>query len=231
LPARDVPDSIVLMPDAIDTVFFDIGGVLINLRVQEALALATARCQRPPSDVKELLRSPAASQVLKLYGRGQIGTSDFLKDMQELWRAEYKFEGSLDVVSAVLTEYLGDPIVENAELLLSLVRGGGVKVGIISDNNAAHTAIVKTRLKPVFEAIVPAHILLSQEVGCRKEDGPEIFQVALRAFHTSADRAVMIDDIDRYLAVAKQLGFGTIQYMPGMDLSAQLRALGVGAKL
>jgi HAD superfamily hydrolase (TIGR01509 family) len=62
---------------------------------------------------------------------------------------------------------------------------------------------------------------------------PDIYERTLRKLGRKAEEAVFIDDFERNIKTASDLGMAVIHYRPGVDVVAELAELGVmvpGAK-
>jgi len=56
---------------------------------------------------------------------------------------------------------------------------------------------------------------------------PEIYQLALKQLHSSAEEAIFIDNYEEYVQVAEKAGIKSILYTTFEKLESRLRALGI----
>ncbi|MCZ0983142.1 HAD-IA family hydrolase [Streptomyces diastatochromogenes] len=85
-------------------------------------------------------------------------------------------------------------------------RRAGIKVGILSNSvgTGPWNLYAGHDLHSHFDAVV-----ISEDHGLRKPE-PEIFQLVLDGLGLPADACVFVDDTERYLPPAAELGFATV---------------------
>ena len=69
-------------------------------------------------------------------------------------------------------------------------------------------------------------VLVSGEVGVTKPD-PAIFELLCRRFDLHPERTLFVDDTNRHVEAARELGFKTIRFSDPDQLRAELVELGV----
>ncbi|MFF0478520.1 HAD family hydrolase [Streptomyces sp. NPDC004284] len=103
-------------------------------------------------------------------------------------------------------------------------RQAGIKVGILSNSVGTDpwNLYAGHDLDHRFDAVV-----ISEDHGLRKPE-PEIFQLVLDSLGLPADTCVFVDDTERYLPPAADLGFATVHAKEPRQTIAEIeRLLGV----
>lgn len=95
------------------------------------------------------------------------------------------------------------------------IHGHGVRTALLSNSWGVDGYPVE-RLESVFETLV-----ISGEVGLRKPD-PEIYRLTAKRLDLPADECVFIDDLDRNVEAAEQVGMLGIHHT---DLTVTVEAL------
>lgn len=190
---------------SITTIFFDIGGVLLDVDEQAGLA----EIAHATGLAADWLNHRMGGKALHALERGKITLRDYhaavFKDTGDHTPLPYEhFERIwLGVVKAE-TPVTG--------LLPDLKKQMGV--WLLSNSNHAHIDYVRENYPFMAEA---DGVISSHEVGCRKPDR-EIFQLALRRAGTDAEQALFIDDKPENVAAARQLRIHAHHYtgLPGL---------------
>ncbi len=184
----------------ITTVFFDIGGVLVNVEIQPMLE----KISRATGSLPEIIGQSMDSRALHALERGEITFRDYydkivtaldcretlsFNDLQRLWLAVLQDE------------------TEVARRLPELTKH--VKVWLLSNTNHLHLAQLREKYR--FMAQVDGWIA-SNEVGHRKPE-TEIYRAALRRSSTEASHALFIDDREDNVLAARALGIHAHQFV------------------
>ncbi len=100
-------------------------------------------------------------------------------------------------------------------------RRAGVKVGILSNSvgTGPWDLYAGHDLAAGFDAVV-----ISEQHGLRKPE-PEIFHLLLKMLDLPADACVFVDDTEKYLAPAAELGFATVHAKEPRQTITELEAL------
>lgn len=114
------------------------------------------------------------------------------------------------------------PIHGTADVIRELLAAGVPCFGL--SNWAKENFNVARRANPVIDEL--ADVIVSGEVGLAKPD-PEIFRYALQRFGSDAATTVMIDDMQRNLDSAAEVGLPTILFTSAEQLRADLVRLRV----
>jgi len=189
----------------IKVVFFDAYGVLIGVedsrhalanyldlpyeQVKEAGQRSLARPGIPSwtsvnSRAKEVAFSHAASEALLRELGLEVGTVQIEKVSSfYLARQHHALEGVMEALEYLASNY---------------------RLGLISNSapSMRNSVLPETGLLKYLDPIV-----ISGEVGVRKPD-PEIYLIALKSAKVDAEEAAFIDDVEQFLDVARQIGFG-----------------------
>ncbi|WP_121709278.1 HAD-IA family hydrolase [Streptomyces sp. E5N91] len=100
-----------------------------------------------------------------------------------------------------------------------VARRAGVKVGILSNSVGTDPWNLYAGHEMDYDAVV-----VSEEHGLRKPD-PAAFQLVLDVLHMTALECVFVDDTERYLAPAAELGFTTVHAREPGRTVAELEGL------
>lgn len=176
---------------------FDLGGVLINLKVSRCMAAfevlmgeanmrAVLGMDSRGEGVKAV--SVATKQLMYEFERGQISEENFVREI-----LPYCYPGTTEqaVVDAWMA-MLDDLPAERLDFIDEL-RAKGYKTYMLSNGNDLHFHFIdeKYGLRPRFEAL-----FLSQEMHIAKPE-PEIFGAVQAAIKPSAaDEVIFIDDLE-----------------------------------
>jgi FMN phosphatase YigB (HAD superfamily) len=111
------------------------------------------------------------------------------------------------------------------DAVLPLIEGlvGRVRLVLLSNTNAVHTAYLRPRL-PVLERF--DHLLFSHEVGLAKPD-PAFFREALTRAGVGPEQAAFFDDVPDFVAAARALGIHGRVFRDVATFRDDLRALGL----
>ena len=219
----------------IDTVFFDMGGVLAGHnwpRVQELICAKSTKVpaswhSKDGSDLLKLLLGNAPFQVtMGLYETGKIETREFIEATQAFLKKELGYTGSYADTLEAHTAILGEEITPTVKIFAKIAKRGEVKLAIISDNNAVHTQVHFEEHPEMMKIIPREHVFLSQETGYSKTS-PEAFLIPIERTGSRAENCLMIDDSSHKLEVCKKLGMSTIAFTREMDLVSELAKFGV----
>ncbi|HLX63852.1 MAG TPA: HAD family phosphatase [Planctomycetota bacterium] len=209
---------------AIEAVIFDIGGVFIELDFSRAVRRAAAALNRSPEDVMERLFGAGGAlnadrmAWMNEYECGRIGDAEFHAKVERRLGAAVPFE----VFTAAWCDVFLQPIHDTMDLAGAL-HARGLKVGVLSNNNALHWRVLRPML-PVVEKL--KYVFLSHEIGLRK---PKVgaFQYALEKMGGRAERTVFVDDLEENILAAKRMGMKTVHAANPRAVREGLAALGL----
>jgi putative hydrolase of the HAD superfamily len=101
---------------------------------------------------------------------------------------------------------------------------GRVKLGVLSNTNAAHARWCREQL-PVLEKFDA--VLLSHELRLAKPD-PAFFRAALDRLGTEPGRTIFFDDLPEYVQAARDLGMRAEVFTTAKAFADSLAAAGLG---
>lgn len=119
-------------------------------------------------------------------------------------------------------ESLRGPVEPVVQILHALKDAGYLLYGL-SNWPAEKFALVRP-MHPFFEVF--DDIVISGEVGLVKPDRA-IFELLLERIGRRASECLLIDDHDRNILAAREMGFQTIQFQSPKQLEAELRSRGI----
>lgn len=200
-------------PD-IQAVVFDLGGVVLDVRMAEALAVWGERAGFDPAGAMARLRADRRYEHLE---RGQIAPADYHRHVLDLLGCPLSYEDFLAGWNAVFFGYLPGA----AELLDRLA--GRVRLGCLSNTNAAHAEFflgAYPDLAGRFEAMVLSHC-----IGTRKPE-PASYHAVVDAMGLAPRAVAFVDDRPENVAAAEAMGMVGILAEGAAGIEARLRQLG-----
>ena len=192
---------------------FDWGGVLTT----NLFAGFAAFCQEEGID-PELLREkflgdPEAQEMLFAFETGEMEEPEFERRLAALLGlAPERAEGFNDRIFDRIGE--DRPMIE----ALRTARGHGLRTGLLSNSWGTHR-YPRHLFGELFDAVV-----ISGEEGMRKPDAP-IYELAIGRMEMPAHEIVFVDDLDRNLEPARELGLLTIHHRDTDETLAELERL------
>ncbi len=188
---------------AVRTIFFDIGGVVVDAPMAGYLKLG---CQFFGCDEETLKR--ATAENLAALETAQIESEKFWERVCENIASNggksvqaWKFKGFWE---GLLTDRLNID-----QDLMDLVRRlkAHCRVAVLSNVIKEHAVILQR--EKVYEHFNP--VILSCNVGLRKPD-PKMFEKAAELAKTSPARCLLVDDCTDNLEASKKAGWRTFHY-------------------
>lgn len=197
----------------IKTIFFDIGGVLLNIYPDRTIKYLSSITKLPEQVIIDLFPEESHHQ----YERGEISDTDFFNAVknnlpdtngltsEQFWNAWSMLVGDetgvVDIMNNLTKQY---------------------SVWLLSNTNPYH--IVEEERYKLFDKITGG--IYSFEVGSRKpEEG--IFNKALELADTDAKSSLFIDDLKENVERAWSLNFNAIQFTSINDLNIELAKFGI----
>lgn len=191
----------------IKTVFFDIGGVLLNIHPDRTL-----RYLREKTGLGEsVIESPLVGEIHHAYERGELTDSEFYGQVKACFPQSNHLTET-DFFNAWL-QLLGEPT-DTMDLALSLVYK--YPVWLTSNTNPYH---IQNGLQGVFDKFTGC--IYSYEIGVRKPY-PMFFKIALKISGAEAESTLFIDDNVENVQRACELGFKTILYKSDLQTRQDL---------
>ncbi|SIN86556.1 HAD family phosphatase [Fibrobacter sp. UWB11] len=198
---------------------FDLGGVLLDIRIQNAYERFVA-LGLPPA---ELEQGAEINKLMENYQLGWVSTQDFCKQVAAKCSAGTK---PIDIEHAWNSICL-DVAERKLEALRRLRKTDGVaSVSLLSNTNELHWECCcknwinanGNRLEDFFDKI-----FLSQELHLQKPNS-EIFNTAIRELGASPAETIFLDDSPVNTAAAANCGLQTLTVTPDVDW---IKALGI----
>lgn len=179
----------------IDTVFFDWGGVVADDPGDDFLGQLLKDIGATDEQVVAIFQT-----YMQRFMRGQI-TED------EYWQ-EIKSKFNLLIPNTISDEFMKwSGLVANRDILdlVSELRESGLKVAILSNViEPTYNVLASAGYYSLFDEVIA-----SCKVGYAKPE-LEIYQLSLDRLATTADRSLFVDDKQRNLDPALQMGFSVI---------------------
>lgn len=205
------------MPDtfpAITTVFFDIGGVLVNVEIQPMLE----KISRATGIMPEIIGQSMDGRALHALERGEITFTDYYDTI--VTALDCREALSYDDLRRLWLAVLQDET-EVARHMPQVKKRA--RVWLLSNTNPMHLTQLAKKYR--FMAQVDGWIA-SNEVGHRKPE-TEIYRAALRRSSTQAERSLFIDDREDNVLAARALGIHAHQFIDWPRLQAWLGEYGL----
>lgn len=181
----------------VDTLLFDLGGVLFAIDPQRSLR--ELESLRPPGSPPP----PAHTLSLPLFSQFETGELDAAG-----FRAALRRELSLDADDAAIDQAWNALLVDTIPGRVDQLRALGEthRLVMLSNTNPIHVARLRESAAPLFDCF--EQLLLSYELGSRKPE-PEIFERAASLAGITPSRCLFFDDGPQNCAAAEPLGFRT----------------------
>jgi len=197
----------------IKTIFFDIGGVLVDLHPERTGEIMEEVTGLPAHQIEDIFPYEAHHE----YERGHLDDHRFfeavkntLPDSLELKEADF-WKAWMAMV--------GKP--KRTASWIPRLRES-VPVWLLSNTNRYHVEHLLPDYS--FYRNVDGSIF-SFETGFRKPE-PGIFMEALRRCNLQPDEAVFIDDLETNVCAAAELGIKAVQFVSPRQLATELQSLG-----
>lgn len=200
---------------SIETIFFDIGGVLLDIHPERTVGHIADILKMPPEDVKKLYPMEAHDQ----YEKGQITDEEFYHTVhQKLPNGKILSE---DEFWAAWRKLVGKETGASEFLKICKKKHS---VWLLSNTNARHIENGVGNQYSFFKDVDGA--VYSYKVNARKPE-PGIYEMALLMAGAAAEKSLFIDDQEENIVQAKSMGFHTIHFTTTDNLKTQLRELGL----
>jgi len=203
------------MARALDTVVFDLGGVLMEWEPRRLYRTMFAGDDDAMEHFLATVCTPAWNDELD---RGL----PFATGVDRLIAAHPHHAANITAYQTRWEEMLGPPL-DDAVAVLRDLRDAGVPVYALSNWSAETFPVARRRFDFLdwFDGV-----LISGDVGITKPD-PRIFDELCRRFGLDPARSVFVDDRDVNVEGARRYGFTGVLFVSGVSLRAELSALGL----
>ena len=193
----------------ISAICFDLGKVLLDFSWLPMFERVAAKSTLPPDKI------PTAMWTipdLVAYETGHLTSAKFFTALKK--RLQYR--GTAKELRASFSEIF-TPLPEN--IALAAMLAPHYPLAIISNTSEAHIAYAEATYS--FFSLFRAHIY-SYQIGAMKP-APEVYQTALRELGgIDPQEALFIDDMEKNILGAVELGWQTIHLRPEVDLREAL---------
>ncbi len=197
----------------IKTIFFDLGGVLLELREGATVKTLAERAGLAP----EVVENAFPLDEYYRYERGEMDETAFFA----VWRDAIGSEVLTDSdFTSAWDRLVGDEL-ETVALMERLLPH--YQVYILSNTNDYHIRSLTPKYN-LFNKVDGT--VYSYKLGCRKPEA-RIFELALEQAGTTAAESVFIDDMEVNVAAAAELGVHAIHFTGVADLKIELKLLGI----
>lgn len=203
-----------MIPDNIQNIIFDLGGVIIHLDTSRTFkALAQLGGITPQQASQQFHKDP----LFLSWERGGVTPDEFLKGLQALLGGAFSKQQLIDAWNAMLLHF--PP--ENLALLRRLKQEGKYRLFMLSNTNVIHIEEVHRRLEDAcgekdFSTFFEK-VYYSQDIGARKPDR-EAFQLILDEGNLLPQQTLFIDDSKPNLLGAEELGIKTLLFQQNGNL-------------
>lgn len=206
----------------VNTIVFDLGGVIINLNVprcvgkfKRLMGEANVRNVLGIDDEGEgvVAVSAATKQLMHDYEYGNISTDDFLKSLQE-----YCYAGTtIEEIRAAWLSMLDELPQERLDYIASL-RKKGYRTVLLSNSNALHWDPIweQYQLGSYFDAVFASHHLHMAK------PNKEIFEHVVREAKIDSAHTIYVDDLEKNRKAGEQFaGWKTCESIEELKLKIE----------
>lgn len=187
-------------------VIADIPGSEFNKRVAELLSVDEKTFQDVYFEFNHLMNNKILS------------CQDFWKKVTEELGAHDKYENLIKFIKELPRHEINNQIIG----LVDQLRVNGYKVGLLSNNDVtAANRFRETGLADHFDAVV-----VSAEIGYSKPH-PKAFEIFIKQIGIMANELIYIDDTEKSLTTAKEVGYHPILFTNYDSLLYDLGVLGI----
>jgi putative hydrolase of the HAD superfamily len=193
-------------------ILFDLGGVLLDIDFDRALAAWAPHSRLPPQDVRARF---AFDEPFRHHETGRLDDAGYFAHL----RHALELECDLAQVEAGFNAILVGEIAETVTLLESL--RGRVPCYAISNTNPAHVLHMRRAFPGFLDRF--DHVFTSHEIGHRKPQ-PESFAHVLEAIGVPAQEVLLFDDLAANVDAARALGVQAVLVRSPADVRSALAA-------
>lgn len=195
---------------AYTTVFFDWGGVIADDPGDDFLEKMLIECGATEAQRREIFTT-----YMKDFMAGKISESEYWNILKDTFALPID-----ESFSARIMDWVG--LKANPEVLkhVAQLKSRGYKVAILSNViEPSYNAIQKAGFYDLFDEVIG-----SCKEGFIKPQ-KEIYDIALERTGAKAEESIFIDDKEKCLAPAREMGFTTIQAQSAPQFLSELKRL------
>ncbi len=195
------------------TIFFDIGGVLFNLELEDTVNYLA---DKSGIDRDTVEKSFPLDEYFD-FERGRMNEYQFF----EHWRNGIGVKQLSDNDFVTAWDILIGRELGTVGILEKLLPH--YQIWLLSNTNAHHMRKLTPRF-PVFDKVHGK--IYSYQLDCRKPE-PRIFELALEQAGARAEEAIFIDDMEVNVEQSRKMGITTIHFTSAEELEVELKLLGL----
>lgn len=200
------------VPSPTRAVLFDLGGVVLDIDFDRALAAWQPHSRLPPAGLRERF---AFDEPFRHHETGRLDDAGYFAHLRELLALDCE----LAQVEAGFNAILIAEIRETVDLLAALRER--VPCYAISNTNPAHVRHMRRAFPGLLDRF--DHVFTSHEIGHRKPQA-ESFAHVLRAIALPAAEVLLFDDLEPNVQAAQALGLQAVLVKGPDDVRNGLRA-------
>jgi putative hydrolase of the HAD superfamily len=196
-------------------VLFDLGGVVLDIDFERALAAWARHSRLPPAQLRERFRM---DETYRAHETGRLSDAAFFAHLREQLALDCEEAAVRAGWNAILVGEIGETL-----RLIDAMRPEVLRYAI-SNTNAAHI----TQIEQAFPSLLRRFtgVFVSHEIGHRKPDAPA-FRHVLQAIGVPAAQALLFDDLAANVEAAQALGMQAVLVRGPQDVRAALLAHGL----
>lgn len=203
----------------INSVIFDLGGVIINLDTEKTVS---AFSRQSNMSFRSVYEGKADQGLFDNFEKGKIETSEFYNEI----RKRSQFTGSDEDLVKAWNAMLLDVPEERLDALVEMKHN--YNTYLLSNTNEIHIRAIELELHDEhgikhFEDYFDK-IYYSCRLGMRKPDR-EIFELVLNENNLKPEETVFIDDSAQHVKAAGELGINAFLLQKNMSVNDLLRQL------
>jgi len=191
-----------LLPNNIDTIIFDLGGVILNLDPKKTIAAFASITDLSAEQLLEHSQKP----VFKQYEKGKISSIEFRNGLKKIFDVNVN-DSVLDKAwNAMLLDLPLDRLEMIGRLrpkLNTFVLSNTNEIHISAFDKIVAEATSGKKIQKYFDTVYYSH-----KVGMRKPDA-EIFEMVVEKNGLEMSNTLFIDDTLEHIESAKKLGLQT----------------------
>lgn len=196
------------------TIFFDMGGVLINFSHEKMCSNIANYCGLDLDTVHENIFEKKLGEI---YEKGEINSSELFNHFKQLSKKSLYFDELLFAISDIFS-----PKKETMQMLQQLKKQK-IKLYLLSNTCEAHFMHIRDHYHflQLFDGFVLSYMIKSRK--------PEklIYDYALHLCKTPKEECFYVDDVTEYVEAAKKYGIDSHQYQNGETLIKALENRGI----
>lgn len=194
-------------------VFFDLGGVVVEVESDRLILQVSQVLGRPFDEVHAAVYHPQFLLPLEL---GQITPEDYLAGLKSTLNLPWSYQQFVRAWNGIFAE--NRDVTSLAQRLAKRYR-----LMALTNTNVLHLDYIRTNIASLS---VFSEWFASCNMGCRKPQ-PEIYSKAMARASVTAEQAVYIDDRPEMVEAGRRAGLTAIRFEDSRQLERDLRQAGV----